>query len=186
MPTDDALIAPPLSPDVWPGSLESMRAGFAGQLNVYKVMAHHPALLRAWATLRQHVVIDSSLSKRHSEIVILRAGHRWGAGYEWAHHVVRGRQAGLTDAEIAAVRADPSQWPAGEVETLLKQGVDSLLDDGQLSADLIHQLRSRIGLTGILDVMATVGMYSTLAFIVKSFHTPLEPEILSAAGSALL
>jgi len=163
-----------------------MRAGFAGQLNVYQVMAHHPALLRAWASLRQHVVIDSSLSKRHSEIVILRAGHRWGAQYEWAHHVVRGRQAGLTDDEIAAVRADPSTWPAGEVETLLKQGVDSLLDNGQLSPDMINQLRSCIGLTGIFDVMATVGMYSTLAFIVKSFHTPLEPEILAAAGTVLL
>ncbi|MDP9013060.1 MAG: carboxymuconolactone decarboxylase family protein [Pseudomonadota bacterium] len=186
MPHSDAPVAPPLSPDVWPSSLHSMRAGFAGQLNVYKVMAHHPALLRAWATLRQHVVIDSSLSKRHSEIVILRAGHRWGAHYEWVHHVVRGRQAGLTDADIAAVRADPSQWPAGEVETALKQAVDSLLDDGQLRPDMIHQLRSFIGLTGIFDVMATVGMYSTLAFIVKSFHTPLEPEILSAAGTALL
>ncbi|MDP8984552.1 MAG: carboxymuconolactone decarboxylase family protein [Pseudomonadota bacterium] len=186
MPSSDASIALPLSPDVWPSSLDSMRAGFAGQLNVYKVMAHHPALLRAWASLRQHVVIDSSLTKRQSEIVILRAGHRWGAHYEWMHHVVRGRQAGLSDDEIAAVRADPSQWPEGEVETLLKQGVDYLLDDGQLPPGLIDQLRSCIGLTGIFDVMATVGMYSTLAFIVKSFHTPLEPEILSAAGTALL
>lgn len=184
MNNDSPSVAPPRETADWPASLDAMRDGFAGQLNVYKVMAHHPALLLAWRTLRQHVVLDSSLTRRQSEIVILRAGHRWGAGYEWAHHVVRGRHAGLSDAEIERARQPPESWPAA-ADTLLMRAVDALLDDGKLSTTDIAPLEASIGLAGIFDVMATVGMYTTLAFIVKTFDTPLEPDIRAAAGALL-
>ncbi len=176
---------PPLNTADWPPSLAAMRTGFAGQLNVYKVMAHHPALLTAWASLRQHVVIDSTLSRRQSEIVILRVGRRWDSMYEWGQHVVRGRQAGLSDADIDRVRHDPRTWPAGDVDTLLMHAVDALLDDGRLSASHLAELKPVIGLPGIFDLMATVGMYTTLAFIVNSFDTPLEADIRAAAGTLL-
>ena len=73
-----------------PGSYEvanALRDGFAGQLNVYRTMAHHPALVRAWAPMRQHVVKDTALGLERSEVVILRTGHRMGSAYEWAHRL---------------------------------------------------------------------------------------------------
>ncbi len=75
---------PPLGDDQWPEPIEDLRSGFAGQLNVYRTMAHNPALLRAWAPLRQHLVKDSALGPQRSEVVILRTGHRLGSHYEWA------------------------------------------------------------------------------------------------------
>ena len=86
-----------------------MMNGFATDLNVYRVMAHHPSLLLAWEQLRNHVVKANSLPNRELEIVILRTGFRLNASYEWAHHVVRGRTAGLSDHEIAQCRLEPSQ-----------------------------------------------------------------------------
>ena len=185
MNNDSPGAAPPLETADWPASLDDMRSGFAANLNVYKVMAHHPALLLAWRSLRQHVVIDTTLTRRQSEIIILRAGHRWGSTYEWGQHVVRGRQAGLSDSDIQRVRDAPDSWPAGEADTLLLQAVDALLDHGKLSPAAIARLQASIGLAGIFDVMATLGMYTTLAFIVKSFDTPLEPDIRAAAGALL-
>ena len=79
----------PLSDTDWPPALADMAQGFAGRLNVYRTMAHHPALLRAWAPLRGHVVQTSTLGPQISEVVILRTGHRLGAAYEWAHHISR-------------------------------------------------------------------------------------------------
>ncbi len=52
---------PPIADADWPALIAEMRTGFAGALNVYRTMAHHPELLRAWAPLRQHVVKDSAL-----------------------------------------------------------------------------------------------------------------------------
>lgn len=169
---------PPLDPIAdadWPSQIDDMLPGFAGKLNVYRTMAHHPALLRAWANLRHHLVLESSLPADLQELVILRTGHRWGSAYEWAHHVVRGRQAGLSEARIESARTEPVN--AEGADALVLSAVDELLDGGRLSSEIVARLQAVAGKAGVLDLMATVGMYSTLAFILKSFETPLEPDI---------
>ena len=170
-------VVPLVSDEQWPAEVAHLRQGFAGALNVYRVMAHHPRLLAAWEALRNHIVLGSTLSPRHLEIVILRIGHHWSSEYEWKHHVVRGRAAGLSDTEIEQARAQPVTWPAHETEAMLLAAVDELLDHGRLTAVTDAALRSRIGLQGVLDLMATVGMYTTLALVTNTFDPPIEPEI---------
>lgn len=48
-----------------------MKDCFAGGLNIYRTMTHHPNLLRAWAPMRQHLVKDTALGPECSEVVIL-------------------------------------------------------------------------------------------------------------------
>jgi len=168
----------PLSDADWPGEIADRREGFAGRLNVYRAMAHHPALLRAWGDLRDHVVRRTSLGAEASEVVILRAGHRLGAGYEWAHHVVRGRAAGLSDPRIAALRGPLAGMGPGDA--LLAGAVDELIDGAALSPARLADLAAAHGREGVLDLMATVGMYSTLAFVVKSFGTPVDEDVAAA------
>lgn len=172
---------PPLSDAEWPPELADLLDGFAGKLNVYRVMAHHPALVRAWETLRNHIVLCNALTPQQQEIVILRAGRRWGSAYEWAHHVVRGRAAGLSDERIGQVRAEPGAVAAGQGDDLLIAAVDDLMDEGRLQPARLEALLQAVGKAGVLDLMATVGMYSTLAFILNTFETPIEPQIAAQA-----
>jgi 4-carboxymuconolactone decarboxylase len=176
-------VLPPLSDAEWPPELADLLKGFAGNLNVYRVMAHHPALVRAWTDLRNHIVTANTLSPQQQEIVILRAGHRWGSAYEWAHHVVRGRAAGLDDARIAHARAPRDRLHSDAIDDLLMTAVDHLIDDGRLPITLRETLMVRIGAKAVLDLMATVGMYSTLAFILQTFETPIEPDIALQAAT---
>ena len=170
--TPVALLAP-LADAAWPEGLEHLRDGFAGGLNVYRTMAHHPALLAAWERLRNHLVLDSALAPDLREIIILRVGHRWASRYEWAQHVVRGRKAGLSDNRIAACQAALPQGP----DALLIAAVDTLLERAHLGLAQVISLEAAIGRPGLFDLMATVGMYTTLAFIANSFETPIEPAI---------
>ena len=162
----------PLPDQEWPEALEDLRAGFAGKLKVYRVMAHHPALLRAWAPLRAHIVTDSALGAERSEVVILRTAHRFSSDYEWAHHVSRARKIGFSDQRIAAIAA----MPKGE-DALICRAVDALLDQHRLPPDLDRQLATLIGRHGVFDLMATVGFYSVLGYILMSYNTPLDAEI---------
>lgn len=180
---DPSLLAP-LDDAAWPESAPRLLGGFAGRLNVYRVMAHNPALLLAWETLRNHVVLDSALTPEQSEIVILRVGVRRGSRYEWIHHVLRGLDAGLDPARIFATR-DPAAAGEGE-DALLIAAVDSIVDRGYLPPPILAALTGRIGPVAVLDVMATVGMYSTLACILESYRVPVEPEILDAFGATSL
>lgn len=168
----------PLEVSAWPESISRLRSDFAGALNIYRIMAHHPDLLTAWENIRNHVVRGNALSPRLQEIVILRAGFRWRSGYEWAHHVHRGKAAGLADAEIAAAGSDgPTETLTDPVLTALIEAVDQLLRNGRLDQPLRGNLLTALGPEGILDLCATVGMYTTLAFIANSFNPPLDDGI---------
>lgn len=163
---------PPLSDAEWPEEIADLRFGFAGALNVYRTMAHHPALLRAWAPLRQHVVKDTSLGLERSEVVILRTGVRLGSDYEWAHHVSRARALGFSDERIAALRGQPE----GE-DGLLVRAVDALIDEKHLSEALKQELEPVIGVHGIIDLIATVGFYSVLGYLLMTYETPIDDNI---------
>lgn len=163
---------PPLSDAEWPESIAEMRDGFAGQLNVYRTMAHHPALLRSWAPLRQHLVKDSALGPVRSEVVILRTGHRLGSHYEWAHHVDRARALGFTDERIRAI----ATMPEGEDGKIVK-AVDALFDSHRIPPDLEAELAAAIGREAVFDLIATVGFYTVLGGILLTYDTPVDSEI---------
>lgn len=163
---------PPLGDGDWPTEIADLRDGFAGALNVYRTMAHHPALLRAWAPLRQHIVKDSALGPDRSEVVILRAAHRMGSTYEWLHHVSRARHLGFSEARIAALAGQPE----GE-DGLIARAVDALFDLRQLPAALEADLAAAIGRRAVIDLIATVGFYSVLGYMLMTYATPIDATI---------
>ena len=165
----------PLKDSQWPPSAEALRDGFAGRLNVYRVMAHHPALLNAWAPLREHVVRKRAMSDQQSEVVILRTGHNLKAPYEWAHHVSRGRATGMEDARIASL-AGPLDGMSDE-DRILARAVDELTGNACLQAETRIALVEAIGAEGMFDLMATVGFYSVLGFIVNSLDVPVDDDV---------
>lgn len=172
---------PPLTDADWPAEIADLRTGFAGALNVYRTMAHHPALLRAWAPLRQHVVKDSALGPDRSEVVILRAAHRMGSAYEWAHHVSRARALGFSDARIAALRG----MPPGE-DGLIARAVDALFDQRRLPPALEADLAAAIGRTAVIDLIATVGFYSVLGYLLMTYDTPIDAAVAQEMARAPL
>lgn len=162
----------PLTDADWPSEIDDLKDGFAGALNVYRTMAHHAALVRAWAPLRQHVVKDTALGLERSEIVILRTGVRLGSAYEWAHHVARARALGISDDRIKALQTTPAAEDA-----LLARAVDQIIDQHKLSADLEAELRETIGREAVFDLIATVGFYSVLGTILMTYDVPVDEAI---------
>lgn len=165
----------PLADEDWPDEIRDLLPGFAGRLNVYRVMAHHPPLLRAWQAFRNHVVVGTALGREGSEVVILRTGHRLDSAYEWAHHVARSRALGLGDDRIASLAGGLDGMTPEDAA--LCRAVDELIDGARLSDATYQAVQDRVGPAGLLDLMATVGHYSVLAYILNSLDTPLDADV---------
>lgn len=174
--SDDA--PPELAPRTdadWPPEIADMLPGFAGRLNVYRTMAHHPALLRAWSSLREHIVNHSALGRADLEVVILRTGHRIGSAYEWAQHVERARGHGLPDARILSIRGPLDGMTPADAD--LCAAVDELFETSRISERTLSRAVARFGKEAVFDLMATVGFYSTLGFMLNTCRTPLDDNI---------
>ena len=167
---------PPISDADWPEEITDLREGFAGALNVYRTMAHHPALLRAWAPLRQHVVKENALGPELTEVVILRAGLRMGSAYEWAHHVSRALALGFSEQRITAIRGTPEG-----IDGLIVNAVDALFDERMLAQEQEAELAEAIGRKAVIDLIAMVGFYSVLGYLLKTYNTPIDDTIQQEA-----
>ena len=166
----------PLRPDDWPDVLEEIRLFLDKPLNIHRMMAHHPALMTAWMPFRNHVVANSTLSARQRELIILRTALNSGADYEWQHHVERGQLAGLSLAEIHRVRegANAAGWQADE--TALLNAADDCHRDLCIAENKLQELQRHFNAQQQLDIIVTVGMYLTLAVIIKTYVVAMEND----------
>jgi alkylhydroperoxidase family enzyme len=173
MNTDKKSLAP-LPPAQWSPELEDIRNSLGKPLNIHNIMAHHAALTRAWMPYRNHIVANSSLEPKHRELLILRTARNCDSIYEWEHHVVRGRDAGLSDEEIQRVKEEPAaaKWPP-DVRFLL-QAADECHCNSAISDATYQELCLHFDEQQQLDIIATVGMYMTLAIIIKTYRVPME------------
>ena len=63
----------PLAIDQWDNSLQHVVDDMQGDpLNIHRLMANHPQLLKAWWPLRMYTVKGGDLDRRDCELVILR------------------------------------------------------------------------------------------------------------------
>jgi len=150
----------PLKPDNWPDELNEIRSCLGSPLNIHGMMAHHPELLQAWMPLRNHIVANSSLSGRQRELIILRTE--------------RGMIAGLKADEInrVVVGADAPGWQADEAALL--NAADDCHRNSRLTNKTIEQLQAHFSARQQLDIIVTVGMYKTLAVIIKTWDVQME------------
>ena len=164
----------PLPPDQWPAELAGIKQRLGSPLNIHSTMAHNAALVAAWMPYRYHIVRDSSLEPRHRELLILRTAVNCDASYEWDHHVVRGREAGLTDEEIERAKDGPDAPGWSPAEAALLAAADECKRDAKLSDDTYRALTEHFDDKQLLDLISTVGVYLTIAVMVNSFDVPLE------------
>ena len=148
-------------------------------LNTLGVLAHHPALARAFLTYNGHALMATTLSQRQRELLVLRVAALSRCRYEWAQHVIIGLDVGLDQAEIRTIATGPEghTWP-GPDRALLR-AVDELLAEGAITDPTWSELRPHLDTQQILDLVFTVGAYHTLAWMMRSFDLHLDDDLLA-------
>ncbi|MBC6438900.1 MAG: carboxymuconolactone decarboxylase family protein [Rhodospirillales bacterium] len=164
----------PLKPEDWDSSLAEVLAGLKSPLNIHNVIARNPVLMRNYVDFRNHVVTESTLSARQREIIILRVAHQTACAYEWDHHVVRGRDADLSDEDIVRVRhgAGAEGWSTDEA--LLISAVDDMLVNTEIAPETWSAMCEVFDDNQLLDTFFTIGTYFIMSTILKTAKVPLE------------
>lgn len=145
------------------------RARMRGEIfNIFRTLAVHPKLLERWMVFGNHVLNKSSLPPREREMLILRTGWLCGSEYEWGQHVLIGRQAGLTDAEILRIKAGPDAEGWSELQADMLRAVDELVAESFISDQTWEALSKRLNLQQLLDLIFTVGQYNLVAMALNT------------------
>lgn len=143
-----------------------------GERNVFRVLANNPALLRAFVRWVNALWQQSGLDDRETELVVLAVAAATGSRYEWHRHIQLAREAGVHDAEIAAVAEGEFERFADRERRLLRfvaAALDRSVTDGQVADAGTH-----FSDAALVGVALLVGTYAGLGIVIDALG--VEPE----------
>ena len=147
--------------------------------NALGLFANHPELAKPFLTYNAYLLGRTATITPHiRELAILRVAWRRRCQYEWAQHVRLARKAGVTDEEIARIRAGATSEETGDgIVGLVIAAVDELDAHSTLSDETYRALADKFDDRQLMDLVFTIGTYGLLAMAFNAFGLELDPGL---------
>jgi 4-carboxymuconolactone decarboxylase len=139
-----------------------------------------PRLGSALQALGAAVRYETALDDRCREIAILVVAAHWRSDFERYAHEAVGRAAGLTDAELTAIRDGQDDVLTGR-EAVVARTAAALASRGDLDDEEYREAAGHLGADGLFELLTLVGYYATLALQLRVFRVPAPEETASPA-----
>jgi alkylhydroperoxidase family enzyme len=168
-------IAPVSDAELTPEQTEALEAFRPGPvLNIFRTLVRAPTALTRLNAWGGYVLSPrNDLTARDREIVILRTGFLCKSGYEWTQHVRIGLREGLTEDEIARIKAGASAgW--GQADAALIRAADELHRDQFITDQTWTDLRSHFSEKQAMDVVFTAAQYTQVSMFLNTFGVQLD------------
>ncbi|KAA9160692.1 carboxymuconolactone decarboxylase family protein [Amycolatopsis acidicola] len=134
-------------------------------------LMHSPEFMTRLQLVGEHLRFGKALDDDLFELTILIVARHWDQGFEWGFHRPLANRAGVPEAvveDVAQCRR-PSGGRPGLAEVW--DAVHTLLHRGSLTDELYDRL-SGLGPKAIVELVGTVGYYTTLALMMNVARTP--------------
>ena len=145
--------------------------------NVMMTLANHPRLALAQLEFGKYLLVESTLSARQRELLIMRVAWRFHSRYQWAHHVVSSRKIGMTDAEIEGLKLGPRAPVWNTHERALLSAIDQLCENGHIDDTIWDDLDRTMNRHQIMDMLYSVGFFTMNAWAFSAMGVQLEPGV---------
>jgi alkylhydroperoxidase family enzyme len=173
----DAHPLPMLTPDA---ALAAARAaglpdGLAAP-HVFRFGLRNPKVGALLAGVVDMAVLDGTLDARLREIAILRTGWRIGSIYEWSNHVPIALRAGMSEAEVVAVRDADAAVLTG-ADLLAIRVTDEVLDHVSVSPSTLVEAHALLDDDSLMELVAIPAAYRLIGSMLLTFDVPLEAHV---------
>ncbi len=142
--------------------------------NLRATLMRHKDLFLRWGLFAGQVYVRSEIPTREKEIIILRAAWLCRSEYEWEHHLVGGKEAGLTDEDIKRIKegSDTEGWEP--FDAALVRAVEELYLENFISDSTWQILAERFEPNQLIEIIFIVGYYNLLASVLNTLGVQLE------------
>jgi AhpD family alkylhydroperoxidase len=143
-------------------------------LNLHRMMAHAPALMRASNDLALAFRRNAALPRALVELVILRTSQAVDCDYVWQRHVPMARAAGVTAEQIAAL----AHWRDSDAFSAAEKAALGFTEQAAVRvpiADAVFAaLRRHFSPREIVEMAMLVGTYVSTATFIHALAVPPE------------
>jgi 4-carboxymuconolactone decarboxylase len=176
---------PPIPPDklteAQVKAIEEFKAARSADVTgPFVPLLRSPEAMNRVRALGDYLRFRSALPPRLSEFVILLTARQWTQRYEWGAHAPLARQAGLSDATIAAIAEGRRPERMTEDEEVLYALHDELRRTGGVSDATYVKAVARFGEKGVVDAVGITGYYTLLAMVLNVARPPAPDAVTPA------
>jgi len=127
-----------------------------------------PALLDPFLAWAATLALNGVLSHRDHELLALRVASNCDSEFEWVEHQAYALNAGLSEAEIEAVRGAIEDGGWTPAEAALLRAADELAIDCDVSDETWTALSEHYDSSALVEIMFVVGQYTMLSMFANA------------------
>jgi alkylhydroperoxidase family enzyme len=160
---------------------ETFRTEGRDPIALYRVLAHSPRMLRAYAGLARGLRYEAQTPRALRELMILRTAQLTGSEYEWAHHRAMAAANGVPEEKVAELASWPAsaRFDAGERAAL--RCVDEI-HAVALSDEAFASLEALMGPAATVELILLASFYEAVARIIQALGLVVEPAYAAYLG----
>jgi 4-carboxymuconolactone decarboxylase len=134
---------------------------------VFAVLMNSPEIAGRTAHFGTYIRFEKSLPQPVHELAMIVGAHESKGALEWRAHSRAAREAGVSDATIAAIEHDQSVHGLPALDAQIITFGRALLRDHRVEDAQFDALRTALGDRGIVDLVATIGYQALLGCILN-------------------
>ena len=141
---------------------------------LYRVLAHSPQMLRAYAGLAQGLRYEAKTPRPLRELMILRTAQLTGSEYEWAHHRSMAAANEVSEEKVRALADWRSSALFEPSERAALRCVEEI-HEVALSDDAFGELERAVGAPATVELVLLASFYEAVARMIQAFGLEVEP-----------
>lgn len=150
------------------------------ELNVFRVLLHHPPLARRVSDLLMTQLFRGHLDRRLRELVIMRIGWTTGCDYEWTQHWRVAQQFGVDPGDLLALRAWRESDRFGAAERAVLAATDETLEHGRVSPETWAACEKVLPTAEErLELASAISTWHLISEMARTLEIPLEEGVAS-------
>lgn len=162
--------------DAQRGVLESIESGPRGAMGLvgpFGVYVRVPGVGQAAQNLGAAVRFNTELAENVKEVAICTVGAFYKSKFEFAAHASLAAKAGVAQDIIDAIHNGEPPAFKDDAERLAYEVTGELLSNHRLSDSTYTRALECLGETPLVELVLTVGYYTTVSFTLNAFQIPL-------------
>ena len=143
-------------------------------LNIFKMMANAPHLVRPFVDLGGAFLFGSELDPVTRECAILRVGYLSNASYETAQHEKIGHDLGMGETLIEALKIGPSATGLSDKHRITLAYVDDLVKNVKAGPTTFDPALNHFGVLKLQELTLVTGYYMMVCRFLETFEVDIE------------
>ena len=152
----------------------------ASVLNLYRVLAHNPDVLRNFLRLGSSLITRTELAPKLRELVILRVAKLTGSEYEWAQPYPIALEVGVCREQTEAI----SRWSGAanfsDKERAVLQYTDEVVQNVEVQGETFCVLSQHLNEKSIVELTLSIGYWGMVARLLVPLHVDIDIQTIGS------